>query len=160
MYTKGCNSHWTEAYLDAYHKAQIKIPQKTISLSDRYAPDPTQDNMDCFAIFVDAAFNSNTVFSTGFAIYDMGGTIWAVGYRRIPSLGTVMSAELQAIHNCINSWRSHNSGPFRILSVSTDAIHALHSEQTYKGVEKDIIKILKDQMKDPSLRGIMALSKK
>lgn len=137
---KDCTDHWAEAHLDSFRKAQVKLPPRSSSLLKTYSPDQSQDRKNCFFVFIDAAYNSlSHVYATNFAIYDPRGNICVVGYHRIPPWGTVMAAELQTIHDGISYWKDHRPSPLKVFSDSTDAIHSIRSDHTYKGIEDDLI---------------------
>lgn len=66
--------------------------------------------------------------------------MWAISFSKIGPTGFVMAAELRAIKDGINFWDQHHSGPLRVHSDSLEAIHAIYSDSTYRGVEEKMVK--------------------
>lgn len=65
-----------------------------------------------------------------------------------------MTAELQAIQDGIIFCKAQKAGPLRVFSYSTDAVHSIHTDQDYKGVEEGLIRTLKSQLEDPLVKGV------
>lgn len=82
LFTNGCTNYWSEAYINVFRKAQLKLSDPAHSRRLMRSK-PGQWGM--LHPFVGAAYNNSTLaFATDFAIYDPGGKLWIARYRRIP----------------------------------------------------------------------------
>lgn len=91
---------WTESFLHEYRNTQLKINLSCLSLISRYSAHVENRAFNEYTFFVDATFNDDTLsYATGYAIFDPGGSLCAVGFRKIPPTGSVMAAEVKAIYN-------------------------------------------------------------
>lgn len=78
----------------------------------------------------------------------------AIGYRKIEPPDTVMAAEMQAITDGIEYEKGHFYGPLRVLSDSLEAMHSIHNDSMYKGVEELHIQAVKKLISDYSVKGV------
>lgn len=99
-------------------------------------------------------------YATTFAIFDPGGNLWAVGFRKIQPPGSIMAAELQAMQDGLLFGKHHRPGPFRILSDSLEAIHAVLSEIQYERVEELLIKDIKSHINDSAVKEVWYCQRK
>lgn len=65
-----------------------------------------------------------------------------------------MNTELHAIRDRLKFWINHNQGRARVMSDSTEAIHAILSDQDYKGIEEECIQEVKELIKSASVVGV------
>lgn len=80
--------NWADNFLKEYRSAQHKICNTSHSLIDRYSKPRANLPEQGFTIYVDAAFNDETLsYATGYAIFYPGGVLVAVGCRRISPMG-------------------------------------------------------------------------
>lgn len=147
--------YWSNKMLQDYREVHIKVEHKGQDLSTKYAVshDRTTDNQK--TICVEAAFNDDTLsYATGFVIYDPEGKMMAAGYHKINPPGSVLNAELYAIANGLDFGMNNVEGPWRILTDSLDAFHAIRSENSYKGLEEDILQKLRTQFRNSQVFGV------
>lgn len=94
-----------------------------------------------YNIFVDAAFcDRSHSYATAFAVFDPDGQLKAVGFRKIRPTGSIMAAELQALHDGLIFGDRNFSGTKRIFFDSLEAIHLVYSKAKYIGVEELLIR--------------------
>lgn len=65
-----------------------------------------------------------------------------------------MNAEIQAIIKEVECWLANKEGKARIFSDSLEAIHAIVSDDDYKGIEEDNILRARCLIRDPSVEGV------
>lgn len=148
-------SHWTNIYLQEFRNAQKASLTDVQSIVKKYSLTQGYNTSQALSIYVDAAFYDQTLsYAAGFVIYSPDGVMVADGHLKIKPPGTIMVAELQAIYHGVLFGISNTEGPWRIFSDSVDAIHAIRSRKSYKGVEEAIIQEIKLQFRNSSVEGV------
>lgn len=133
-------AYWTEAFLENFHREKDKLYIGRYSPPISISPDYSYHNPDGNVIKVDASYKEATSsFAVGFFIYDKEGKPRAAGFHKINPPGSVLAAELIAIIDGLNFWKTISQDTITILSDSKDAIRAIYSDSPYKGYEESII---------------------
>lgn len=121
----------------------------------RYSLKNVDPGDNCHSIHTDAAFNNSlNRYSYRFILKDNNHKKVVMEGNPLKAPGTIMNAELQAIIKGVECWLAMKDGRVRIFSDSLEAIHAIISENGYKGIEEDNILRARCLIKDPSVEGV------
>lgn len=107
---------WTDNNLHEFRNTRKISNIEGMSLLKKYSLDQGSTTSRALSIFVDAAFCDQSLsYATGLDIFNPEGVMVAVGHRSIQPPGSIMAAELQAIHHGVQFGISNTEGPWRIF---------------------------------------------
>lgn len=119
-------NNWSSIHIQEYRKAQLIGRINGIPQVRKYSRSPDEDDRRVQSIYVDVAYcDLKLTYTTGFAIFDPGGVIIAADCKSLKPPGTIMAAELEAIHNSIRFGIANTAGQWAVFSNSLDVIHAV-----------------------------------
>lgn len=152
---KMIQANWTETFLHQFQYERAKLTANENAATSTTYTNQLNYGRDTDILKVDAAYNEATMsFAIGFFILDKDGTPRAAGFHKINPPGSVLAAEVKAISDGLQFWRSISQEPVMILSDSKEAINAIYSDSQFKGYEESSIIMARSLIRNSPVTGV------